>query len=335
LFIGRENPTGQFFYAAREGSDRVMTIPAALAGDLDKNLFQLRDKALMLSPGEDVRRLTVEAGGEKTVLVKKGLRHWEAVEPEETRADNDLVQEMIYKGLKGRVKQFVEPDQAAELDMGLDEPRVRIIAGIKDGGEVEVVVGRALTSDDQQQGPLSQKRYYAQASDRDQPVVVDQALADRLAQGFKDLKDRHVLPLDRRRVWGLELQYHDRKLVAEKEDLNWTSPTHEDTESLTLALDEFVLDLEDLKYQRGLESEDDEALKKADVAVVVKGPGDKVRTLRVDLNGPREGLAVAQVDDGPKVLLDKDEFLHILPEMIRPGHDRAASETASPSKEGD
>ena len=49
---------------------------------MTKTLYDLRDKALVLCPGEKIDRLVITlADGSEIELAKKSLRHWDLVKP--------------------------------------------------------------------------------------------------------------------------------------------------------------------------------------------------------------------------------------------------------------
>ena len=138
LFLGGTNPMGFLSYARLGDEKDVFTVTAPVRQDLTHSLYDLRDKSLVLIPGEKVDRIRIEGRG-VLALERRGIRNWDVVDPDRVRADADVVQRILYAGLKSRAVAFVPPGALTE-DFGFEQPRMKITA-VSKGRRVELTIG--------------------------------------------------------------------------------------------------------------------------------------------------------------------------------------------------
>jgi hypothetical protein len=326
LFLGNPSPTGDLIYARLGESKEVFTLPSTIRQELKKNLYDFRDKSLVLHPGEKFDRLViVRADGTEIELVNKSLRHWDLVKPVAGPADDDLLQKMIFRGLKARVQEFVTagPDQAGS---GFDQPLVtyRVFA---EGRQVdEVVIGgkreKPAAPDAAAQAPEEEAGYWARTTAHQDLVVIRPDMAETLNVTLEDLKDRHLAILDRRSLWAVKIDTPDRDLKAEifKEAWDVKEPEADNLESVVV--DDFLTALLDLKYERLAAGADETAgqaaLEKPDVVFELTGPDDKSTTIKAGLKPVQDNLIAVRTDDGPVMLVDREALLEVIPEAVRP-----------------
>ena len=273
LVVGKVNPTGRFFYARLKNNPDLFTINSALGPALSKNLYDLRDKSLLLYPGENIDSLVLSAPGRETVeLSKKSLRNWEVASPEKTAADNDVVQKFIFQGLKGRVTEFVPPETEKSSDApgrkwlpdhwprddggapkdkyGFSRPAIHLKISSEGWPVSEISIGKMKESSDP-----AKKMFWAKSTERKDVMLIDQSLVDKLDLTLFDLKDRHMLHIDREEIASFEIISGRTDLKARYADDEWIIDSPAGSKTRQAEIIGFLMDMKDLRYIRVLESE--------------------------------------------------------------------------------
>lgn len=342
LSIGSANPMGQLHYARLGDSRDVFMIPAPLKTQLNQSLFGLRDKSLVLEPGEKIDG--VELIGEKNIkLKKKGIRSWDLIEPETGPADDDVVQKLVYRGLKGDVVKFIEPKDGVD-NYGLDQSSLRI--RVHSGGDLkaEVVIGKKAEGSEIEGLNPGFEGYWVKSSERPEIMLVDAETIETLTVKAADLKDRRVLAMDARNLEKIEIDKGETHFLVKKINNIWDvlepgEPISEDGD-----IERFIRGMGELKYERlasQTESESGFGLDKPDLKIVFSGK-EETFSLAASLK-PLDGdvLAVRSwvgdengLDDGPVYLVSRDLILKDMPEEIRLTIDEPADTKAQSANGG-
>ena len=331
LNIGQKNPAGQLCYANLGNSRQVFTVVSSLGQGLTKSLFDLREKSLVLFSGEKIDRLRI-VGRNEVALEKERPGRWRLTSPETGRADNDEVQKIIFRALKGRVKRFAEPLQD-QAEYGFDRPRVRVWAYHQGRVAAEVVVGRAEMKVKKADGSKASDQeqeiegYWVRTTERPEIMLISEEMAQDLDLTADRLKDRHVMDLDRHQTTGLEITGRQARLKAEKKDGFWEIIESSATASRDLQIDSLLASLEELKWVRKLDSTPETikecGLDRPDLTIRLNDRAGKTTSLAASVAEVQEKMLALRVGTGPVVLVEKDELMKRLPKEVRP--DQGAS----------
>ena len=326
LFLGGQNPTGDLVYARLGESHEVFTMSSAVRQELKKNLYDLRDKALVLYPGEKIDRLVITpAQGDEMELVKTSLRHWNLVKPVSGPADDDLLQKMTYRGLKARVLEFV-PKTEDDAYYGFDRPTMTYQV-FAEGQQVdEVVIGGQREKPAGQEAatgaPEEEAGYWARTTAHQDLVVIRPDMEETLKVTLEDIKDRHVVILDRRSLWAVKIDTPDRDLKSELFKEAWDVLEPEADHLPGSVVDNFITALLELKYERldtgAAPGANEAALEHPDVVFELTGPDDKLTKITAGLEPVQDNLIAVRTDGGPVMLVDREAFLKVIPEAVRP-----------------
>ena len=329
LHIGGRNPAGRLYYARLGDTQEVFTITAALWGDLAKGLFDLRDKALVLAAGEKIDRLIIE-GREKVEMKKTGLRQWEIVHPQPGPADNDVVQKMVYRVLKGKALRFVTPDKKPSPEAadpyGFDKPSLKVRVFEQGRPATELLIGREHKQ--KVQGKERVVGYWARGTDRPEIMLIEAAAFSALDVGYSELKDRHVLSLDRGALKEITIARGELRMHIKKVHDIWEVLEPKDFKSQDRHVERFLMTLEDLKYVQVLDA-DEKTIKKyglhnPGLRIELSGPETHIM-LVAELKAVEKGLCAVRVGEGPVVLVERRTLVERLPEEVRPAEPAAAS----------
>lgn len=322
LAIGKENPIGRSRYA-RLGGDLgdVFLVSNEYFRELKKSVYDLRDKSLVLFPGEKIDRIRIKTG-EEVILEKKSLRTWVITSPRPGPADNDVVQRLVYSGLKGRADRFEVPDRNGP-DYGFDRPRVEIEVMSEGKKVAELVMGSSIASPDD---PEKKDETWVKSSERPEVAAIGPRQVESLNLGYDLLRDRHVLPLNRRTLTELKITRGDRVFHAIKKEALWETVQPAEAVSKDMDIEDFLMAVEDLKFVRPLDEEPEQAGTSAQqVTVEMTGLDEQKRILKIDLTPIEEKYIPVRTGPGPAVLVERDKLVPKLPEEIRPEENREIS----------
>ena len=106
LLLGDDTPTSGGLYAQVAGNPRVVTLASYLKSNLEKTLFDLRDRRALTLEADQLRKIEVDSKGKKWTLEKNPEGVWDLVLPPPVRADRFAVDGLISQ-LRGLTMQSI------------------------------------------------------------------------------------------------------------------------------------------------------------------------------------------------------------------------------------
>jgi hypothetical protein len=191
LEVGDENPLDLTIYYARAGDDRIFTAEPALKYPLDKSLYDLRDKSLVVHEDKDVQQVSVETNGAAWSAERDG-DGWKLTAPVQDAGDKAAIEGVLSKLRTARVKAFAaESAEAAALaTYGLDKPVAVVTFAIgADRAKKALRMGEATID--------GTKKTFARLADGGPVMEVEATVVSDLARPVSELRDRSVAPFDR------------------------------------------------------------------------------------------------------------------------------------------
>ena len=141
LLLGDETPTSSGIYAQVAGNPRVVTVASYLKSNLERSLFDLRDRRALTLEADQLRKIEVDTKGKKWTLEKNPEGVWDFVLPPPVRADRFAVDGLISQ-LRGLTMQSIAAEDKKSLAAyGLNAPELRLqLTG--PGGVQTIVLGK-------------------------------------------------------------------------------------------------------------------------------------------------------------------------------------------------
>lgn len=125
LELGGVSPVGSERYARVASQQTVFLLDAETASILDLSLSQLRDKRLVDAAPLEVQRMTLRGTGGTMAAVQRLADKWQVVAPFSDRADDDVINELVFAFSFLQATDFVEkPGKLGTY--GLDKPVLQI-----------------------------------------------------------------------------------------------------------------------------------------------------------------------------------------------------------------
>jgi hypothetical protein len=126
LLLGDDTPTSSGLYAQVAGNPRVVTVASYLKSNLEKTLFDLRDRRALTVEADQLRKMEVESKGKKYTLEKNPEGVWDLVLPPSVRADRFAVDGLLNQ-LRGLSMQSIAAeDKKSQATYGLSSPELRL-----------------------------------------------------------------------------------------------------------------------------------------------------------------------------------------------------------------
>jgi hypothetical protein len=141
LLLGDDTPTSGGIYAQVAGNPRVVTLASYLKSNLEKTLFDLRDRRALTIEADQLRKIEVDSKRKKWTLEKNPEGVWDLVLPPPVRADRFAVDGLISQ-LRGLTMQSIAAeDKKGQAAYGLGSPELRLkLTG--PGGTETLVLGK-------------------------------------------------------------------------------------------------------------------------------------------------------------------------------------------------
>ena len=333
LYIGDTEPSGYMSYARLGNSSEVFTVISAVRYDMSKTLFELRDKSMVLLPGEKIDRLEIEQGGNIVELKRLGIRRWDVVKPQQTPADDDLVQKIVYSALKSRVTALTAPDQPPADDAegyGFETPQVKITVYAQGKPPVQVEIGRALKRPENKSGetpetaeeePKEKPGYWAKSSERNDIMIVPADAVKVLQTDFDQIRDKRILGRrDLRVLSQITVKRGDRLFHAKKANDIWDITSPPEPKSQDRQVEEFLGNLETVRFEQSIPADEQSlaeyGLNQSDATIELVTPQETVE-IKMNLKTRDDGLMAVRVDQGPVNLVKKQDMFKKLPVEVQ------------------
>jgi hypothetical protein len=141
LLIGDDTPTSGGVYAQVAGNPRVVTLASYLKSNLEKTLFDLRDRRALTLEADQLRKIEVDSKGKKWTLEKNPEGIWDLVLPPPVRAERFAVDGLLSQ-LRGLTMQSIAAEDKknqAAYGLGASELRLQLTGP---GGAQTLVLGK-------------------------------------------------------------------------------------------------------------------------------------------------------------------------------------------------
>ncbi|MCD6336108.1 MAG: DUF4340 domain-containing protein [Candidatus Latescibacteria bacterium] len=306
LCIGDKSPTGSYVFANRNGSREVFTTSSSLLTNVQKELFDLRDKRVLAFEKDEVKKFELNQRGKPLFVLSKTGSEWQMEQPQKLQGDRSAVDQILNKLKYGKAKAFVTEKTESVKPYGLDDPDIVVTLWLgKDKAKKQLKIGDAKSPD----------RYYARDEARDPIFTVDSTLVKELRKNLFDLRDKKIVKFLRSRINKIELVYADSSIVCQKDTSdNWrvTAPVVQKAKKWKVS--GILSDIETLKAEEFV------AEKATDLSrygldaprITVKLWDDRKIQTQVFLGKAKGDLVYAKVSGKEAVYLVKDRIVEKL-----------------------
>ena len=186
LMVGNENPIGGFLYVKFNGSADITLVSQSLWNQVNKGLFDLRDRKIVHINPLEVQRIKISRSNSETIVLEKREDAWWLVQPVQSLAKSEVVLTFLNRLASARIREFIDESLRDLSRYGLDSARLRIdlFSGSEDQ-PTTLVIGN----------PKDKDRGLVYASNQSlRPIfLLDTWLADNLEKSADDFRDSTVV----------------------------------------------------------------------------------------------------------------------------------------------
>ncbi|MGC8928362.1 MAG: DUF4340 domain-containing protein [Myxococcota bacterium] len=215
LLCGIRNDFDGKYYMKFEDSNEVFLIEGYVKGNLDKDLFSLRDKSVFKVETNEIKKIEYKIGDIVYIFEQKD-KIWEMLSPEKTRADDDEINKLKNSIKNLSAKAFFEEKKGLS-EFGFD--RSKDYLKIYKGADM-AVSSISISKVKDSQGV---EKVYVMRQNTDVPIEVDSSFYKDLDKKPYDYKFKKILDFERDSVFKIELDSGTDKYAFVKEQTDTSS----------------------------------------------------------------------------------------------------------------
>ena len=291
VVLGADSPTERYAYARRGGENpEIFTVRAWRFDNLDKEVFDLRDRRVLVFDSDEVREIGLAgfAMEEELVIVRDDEGGWRLM-PVDRPADESAVEELLQEISNSEAQAFVTetPGEEELANRGLAEPiiGVSLLLG-EERAEKRLAIGLEAEGG----------QHYAFDPGRAPVFLVDSTLVQAVGRSAFDLRNKKPVAVeDRDAIGRVELwQGGEPAFTAERDTTGgWHISAPEDRDAKSWKLNTLLSDID------GIEVEEFTVDAAADADMDLVAYGLDVPAVRIELTDDLEAkveIRVGEVD---------------------------------------
>ncbi len=291
VVLGQDSPTERYAYARRSGENpEIFTVRAWRLDNLDKGVFDLRDRRVLAFDSDEVREIGLTGfATEGDLIIIREEGSWRLM-PVDRPADESSVEELLQEISSSEAEAFVSetPGEEEKASRGLAEPilEVSLLLG-EERAEKRLVIG--LEAEDK-------GHHYALDPSRAPIFLIDSTLVNAVGKSAFDLRDKQPVAVeDRDAIGKIELwQGGEAAFTAERDTTGgWNVSAPEDREAKSWKLNSLLSDID------GIEVEAFTADAAEEAAIDISPYGLEVPAVRIQLTDDLEErveIRIGEVD---------------------------------------
>lgn len=206
LFLGDKSPTGSFVFSRKSGSPDVFLTTTTLESNIQKELFDLRNKKVLGFEKSSIKSFDLQIPG-GFFSINKTAGQWTLTSPGNYDADESEVDKILNRLNSENAKEFVDEDPSNLAAYGLLNPKIKI----------DLILGENRAKKSLSIGNVKQDRYYAKDESRKPVFLVDSAFVNVLTTTLYDLRNKDLADFSAADVDKFELNFSDQKIVCSKD----------------------------------------------------------------------------------------------------------------------
>ena len=308
IYVGDKNVTGSLVYARKAGSPDVFLATTSLQSNLEKTLFDWRNKNIFSIQSTDVKKCVLNNPNGKFVLRRTGS-DWLINEPVQALAERTNVGQIVSRLSTEKARAFVDENPASLTPFGLVRPKVQVELVIDENKDPLVLaIGNPVDG-----------RYYARTSENPPVFTVDSSLVRLISPTLFHLRDKRMVFFNQNEIDRIEFEHSGKIVVCTKDTSGaWNVIEPEARQGKAWVIRDLLKNVTDLKVVEFV-SESSRSLQPYGLAV----PKSRTRFYIHDvlvyellLGDIRNELIYAKRGDEPRVVMIKKEiFSKLTPKL--------------------
>ena len=253
LMFGNQTPVPFEVYGRLNNEKSVFVVDESIKNLVNKNLYDLRDKTIIVIVPEDVKTMTlISSAGEIVCEQEEKDKIWKIIKPGEYQGDGTKIEDVIRKINSSKIKKFVDSEEelkelpevkSMEIDLskyGLGKPLTTVELVKKDDSQHKLLLGNV---DDKT------KNYYAKTGSSNQIFEVEESLVTELSASLTKLRDKTLFDFDVENVDRLVVKSAKGLIDAKKKEEKWLLASLNDKEARDYKIADFLNEIRRLKVE--------------------------------------------------------------------------------------
>jgi len=181
LLTGVESTTRGRFFATLEGGKTVFTIAGHIKTSLEKNLYYLRDKNILKVNREQIQSVSIQRGGEITLIEKETSGRWILKTPVRDEPDTDTLSNLLSSIATIRAASFEDDHPSTPGFYGFNEPLMTLV--VQTDRPTTMLLGRE---------DVPNERFFARLNGSELVFTIPKSFVDQLASAPDSLRSRTI-----------------------------------------------------------------------------------------------------------------------------------------------
>jgi hypothetical protein len=241
ILVGDESPLGSSIYIKLDNKPSIL-LSSVSRKDLNKSLFDLRDKTILDFSTGSITKIKVERD-ETNIQFEKNETGWTVQSGElNSKAEKFEVDNLISSINLGKIQSFEDENPKDLSNFGLDNPLIRITFNEKEDSKSHVLLI----------GSTKDNSYYAKIGSSKNVFTIEAVLVAKLPINPLDYLSKKLFDFVKEDVSGFEIKTQEETISVvnkSEKDTDWKleKPTQTDTDTATI--NSLFFDLSDSKVE--------------------------------------------------------------------------------------
>jgi hypothetical protein len=202
--LGDKDFSGSSIYSQIDDSKDVALMNSSVFTSSDKSINELRDLTIVELSQDDVTYIKIDDEKNNLELTKDNEK-WRIKNPFEAEASDLDVSSFLSSITSSKATEIASETEKDLAKYGLDKPKVKFNAKLKDGSERTLIIG--VKDND---------TYYAKKSDHPQIYKIDAEIYSKFTKKPTELMDKQIVKLNQEELTKLTIKNKNQTLVVEK-----------------------------------------------------------------------------------------------------------------------
>ncbi len=244
ILLGDQTPTAGKYYAMVKGTSDVVTVMSTMYNNVDKSLFDMRDKNLLALENNKIRRIEIAHSSLDVTVEKKGEDDWIITDPVQARADDSKMTSVINNVKNSQIKQFIDENPENLEAYGLVDPATKLVFWSGEPGNESSWAAQALLIG----ATSADELWYAKREGQKNVFAVSSSDFKDIPKTLMDLRDKKLTDFSSWEVKRATISAADEVIVeVSKSAGDWFMVQPEEGKADYTSVSEMVRGLIDLE----------------------------------------------------------------------------------------
>ncbi|MBN2354476.1 DUF4340 domain-containing protein, partial [candidate division KSB1 bacterium] len=230
---------GSNVYARIAGSPDVFMTTTSLNSNVEKSLFDFRDKKILPFEKNQVNGVEIRNRKGRFVLDKEGA-YWDIVSPVNMRADASKINTILDRTSYQSAKSFIEEDPRNLKEYGLQNPSM----------ELTLILGENRAKKTLLIGDLEYGTYYGRDEAKSPVFTIDTSYVSLLNVSIADLRNKKLTDFSTADIDRVEIKVADSLYICVRDSANeWSVATPVQGKAKSWKISSILTDVAALKAE--------------------------------------------------------------------------------------